>query len=107
MTDKVFLDEDNMSLSIDKISMYNREEELSLDNLKSILVSLNDLYKTNNTSLLNNKYSEIDNKTKVFKNIHSNNIYVLNKKIEQHRNLKMQNIMGLSNTNIDDIKVMK
>ena len=92
MSERVFLEEDNMGLSVSKISMYKKEEDVSFDSLYNIIVSTNSCYNTDNKRMLNTKLDEARRKMQTLSKIHDANIYVLNTKIDQHIELKKKNI---------------
>ena len=100
----ILLDEDKMSLTVDKLSMYSNEESASFGNIKSDIRYVNEQYKTNNSSALDSKLVELSNKMKVIESIHSNNIYVLRTKIQQHLALKYSNISNFNTDNIDTLE---
>lgn len=104
---KVFLEEEKMQLSVNKMKLYKNEEDINFDELKTLIYGINSTYSTSNSSKLYNIYSLISNKTRVLSNIHNSNIYVLNTKIRQHLALKRLNseILGYSDNSKIDIRV--
>ena len=107
MNDKVFLDEEKMAISLDKISLYKREEELSFDNINNLIIGINSTYNTDNKRYLNSKVDSIRKKINLINRIHDNNINVLEKKIEIHLDLKRRNSSIMGSSNVGDIEVIK
>ena len=109
MNNNVFLDEDNMSTVVDKLNLYCNDENVSFDNLRANIISFNEQYKTNNSSSLDNKLMELNAKMKTISNIHSNNIFVLRRRIQQHialRNLSAE-ILGPGHLESTETRVIK
>lgn len=80
------IDSRELEKGIEKITMYESEGELYLDDLKTNLIELTNLYKTGNTnklSSLSNDLKEKFNKTNI---IHNNYINILNKTIKKYQN---------------------
>lgn len=96
---KVFLDTDEMASSVEKIDMYRKEEDLEFEKIKTTLENINEYYVTKNSSGLINIKDELNNKMNVLSKIHSNNVFVLNTKIQQHIDLKNKNMSLLSESN--------
>ena len=93
-----FLNPDAMSISVQKIDMYRKEESLNFEELKNQLEYIHSCYKTDNNNILEEKNMELIGKMKIISKIHNNNIYVLNTKIQQHLELEAKNKELLGNS---------
>lgn len=100
MNDKIFLDEEKMNLSVDKLRIYKKEEDVLFDNINSLIIDINSSYNTDNKKILNNKVIDIRKKINNISKIHNDNIFVLNKKIDIHTELKNKNISMIEDNKV-------
>ena len=84
MNDIMYVDEIN--LSIDKINMYIKEENIIFDDINNILTKMIHNYKTNNYNKIDMMSSEIINNLNTILKIHNNNIFVLEKNRDKYVN---------------------
>ena len=101
MNDKIGMNENEIVLINDKLKLFKKEEDLSIEAIDNIYIEINNNYKTNNTDKLYLLESEVLNNLNVISRIHNDNIYVLDKKREQYLELKKKNITILSRDNAE------
>ena len=80
------LNEQLLVRTIDKIKVYQTDENKDLSNIKTIFNQMDYSYESNNIESLKNVCFELEKKFKIIKNIHYNNTYVIEhnmKKIEK------------------------
>ena len=82
------LNEEEIILDCNKIKVYNNEENINLSKIRTILDNINYNYDSNNAKKLIEHIFEIDKKINIIKNIHFNNIYVLEKNVEKYQLIK-------------------
>lgn len=80
------IDDKELGNGITKITMYENEEGIFLDDIKTKLTELTNLYKTSNTDKLSNLNSELREKFKKVNKIHNNYIDILTKTIIKYKN---------------------
>lgn len=93
---KKFLDEEEMTTTISKLDMYQKQEKLNFDAYNQVFQNLSYSYQTNNTKLLEQKKFEITKKFSVVSKLHDNNLLVLNKNLENYKSTitKVENILN-------------
>ena len=101
MNDKIWMNENEIVLINDKLKLFKKEEDLSIEAIDNIYIEINNNYKTNNTDKLYLLESEVLNNLNDISRIHNDNIYVLDKKREQYLELKKKNITILSRDNAE------
>ncbi|MBQ6495184.1 MAG: hypothetical protein IJI49_04200 [Bacilli bacterium] len=103
MIDKIGMNVPEIELLIDKLKIYIKEEDISVDELDNLYLEINKYYQTNNTNKIDLLESELVNNLKKISKIHNNNILVLEKKVEEHKELERENKMILSGEKEVDI----
>lgn len=86
---KNILDEEKMIVTINKLDIYKKDEELNFDSIGNTLNNLITYYQTGNSELFDAKQFEVTSKFNVLSKIHNNNIFVLNKNLDNYKNTKL------------------
>lgn len=94
-----FFDVENMELCLKKISYYRDEEKNDFNDIKSSIAKNNSCLNTNNKNAFDHVQNRLIEKMNTLKKIHSNNVIVLNKRIEKQKELEEKNIQVLSGSN--------
>lgn len=79
-----FMDEEEVTKTIDKLEAETTDEKLNLDNIKTIMSDMNLNYKTDNESKLSELLDTLNNKFKTLTAIHDDNITVLKKNLDTY-----------------------
>lgn len=87
---KNILNDELLKKSIEKIKIYQTDENNQLSNIKRIIDGIGYNYKSTNTNKIEELNLLISTKFNTMRNIHSNNIYVLNHNIDKYRNVRVQ-----------------
>lgn len=82
------LDEEKMSTTINKLNMYQKQEEINFNSCNQVFKNLSYSYQTDNTKLLEQKIFEITKKFSTISKLHDNNLLVLNKNLENYQSTK-------------------
>ena len=93
---KSILDEEEMSTTINKLDMYQKQEEINFDSCNQMFKNLSYSYQTDNAKLLEQKTFEIIKKFSMVSKLHDNNLLVLNKNLENYQSTKtkVENILN-------------
>lgn len=99
---KNILNEEQLSIVVNKMDAYKRLEDVCFDNIYNHLRQINDHYQSKNTNRLDSKFLEINRKFKTINQIHNNNIFVVRKNIENYvsTKTKVENIFNKIETDI-------
>lgn len=84
------LNEEEIEHSIDKIKLYNGQEELNFENIKQALEQMKYHYRTKNADTLNVLHDNCAQKLAILIKIHNNNIEVLNKNLRRYKDTKFK-----------------
>ncbi len=87
---KSILNEENLRQSIEKIHIYQNDENNQLSNIKNIMDGIGYFYLSQNTRKIDEINLNMSKKITTIKNIHYNNIYVLKHNIFKYQNIKIQ-----------------
>lgn len=79
-----FIDEEEVTKTIDKLERETTDEKLNLDSIKTIMSDMNLNYKTDNESKLSELLDTLNNKFKTITAIHDDNIIVLKKNLDTY-----------------------
>ena len=79
-----FMDEEEVTKTIDKLEAETTDEKLNLDNIKTIMSDMNLNYKTDNGSKLSELLDTLNNKFKTLTAVHDDNITVLKKNLDTY-----------------------
>lgn len=79
-----FMDEEEVTKTIDKLETETIDEKLNLDNIKTIMSDMNLNYKTDNGSKLSELLDTLNNKFKTLTAVHDDNITVLKKNLDTY-----------------------
>lgn len=79
-----FMDEEEVTKTIDKLEAETTDEKLNLDNIKTIMSDMNLNYKTDNESKLSELLDTLNNKFKTLTAVHDDNITVLKKNLDTY-----------------------
>ena len=79
-----FMDEEEVTKTIDKLETETTDEKLNLDNIKTIMSDMNLNYKTDNESKLSELLDTLNNKFKTLTAVHDDNITVLKKNLDTY-----------------------
>lgn len=79
-----FMDEEEVTKTIDKLETETIDEKLNLDNIKTIMSDMNLNYKTDNESKLSELLDTLNNKFKTLTAVHDDNITVLKKNLDTY-----------------------
>lgn len=81
------LDKELMIKSLDKIAINQIDENNSLSSIKAIFENLSNNYNSDNLGKIKNTMFELSSKFPTIKNIHANNVFVINHNIEKYMTL--------------------
>lgn len=79
-----FMDEEEVTKTIDKLEAETTDEKLNLDNIKTIMADMKLNYKTDNESKLSELLDTLNNKFKTLTAVHDDNITVLKKNLDTY-----------------------
>lgn len=87
---KSILNEENLRQSIEKINIYQNDENNQLSSIKNIMDGIGYFYVSQNTRKIDEINLNMSKKITTIKNIHYNNVYILNHNIFKYQNIKIQ-----------------
>lgn len=91
------MDTDQMSILLNKIQMYKKEEDIIIESINKTITNLIYNYKTSNTEGINKIQTEIINKLKIITKIHNNYITFINQNIENYKETERKVLNILEN----------
>lgn len=91
------INEEELNRELQRLSIYKKEEEINLNDLKIKIRNINDLYKTDNTNKLNNLNLELSNKYKIISNIHNNYSIIVERTITKYKETSAETAKEFSN----------
>ena len=86
---KSVLDEEKVITAVNKLEMFQKEENLNLDAFDSLFKNLSTYYQTSNSESFDSKVFELTQKFNIINKLHNNDVYVLNKNVENYKNTKI------------------
>lgn len=92
--DKIVINIEELEKISSLIDIQYKDEEIIKDDINILFDNINYSYISNNSNELERLQTEILNNIKISNNNHYNNIYVLNKKIEESKQLEQKTIQN-------------
>ena len=92
---------ENTKDSLEKITLYKKEEDIIFENMKSTMPNFREAYKTDNTAALGELEEEFKKKIKVLTKLHIDNIDVINKNIIGYIDTSKETLRTLQGIKID------
>ncbi|MBO5138554.1 MAG: hypothetical protein J6B89_02825 [Bacilli bacterium] len=87
---KMYMDEEKVSKSIEKIKMYKKLEDVNFDNIIDEFDTISCFYNTSNKARIVGLQAELINKLNTISKIHNNKITILYKNLEKYKNTKLK-----------------
>ncbi len=78
------IDVEQIEKNKQKIEMYSKEEQITIDSINQVLKKINTSFNENNLTKLEDIQIELVNKLKIISKIHSNDIMILYKNIDKY-----------------------
>lgn len=84
------LNEEKLERSIEKIQMYNTQEKIGINSIKTSLNNISSFYNTDNKEQLDSLIFEIDKKLNIISKNHDSDKLILVKNLDTYRTMKVE-----------------